>query len=253
MSLEATSYVWKYTTYTAAQSYVLLAIADVVNDTHGNRFFLGVPKLAKKTKCSERTVQRALKQFVEDGWLEEVIGGTGRGNVTEYQFYFLKGDNLPEQERVTPEVLKGDNGGMQRVTNEVSIPLLELNRTEVTQVDSLIPFEREDARFLANLLADKIVENGSKRPNVTKAWITDMDRLMRIDGRTRQQVESAIAWCQGDIFWMSNILSPATLREKYDQLRLKATQQNAKRQPKGLKAIMEVMAEEEGKKYAIQG
>ena len=135
MSISATNHVWKHTTYPAAQSYILLAIADIVNDLNGNLFFLGVPKLAKKTKCSERTVQRALAQFVKDGWLEELTEGTGRGNTTEYQFHFIKGDNLSETQRVTPEALKGDKPGTQRVTNDASIHLLELNRTQVTQFD----------------------------------------------------------------------------------------------------------------------
>jgi hypothetical protein len=133
LSIEATNHVFKHTPYPPAQSYILLAIADVVNDTHAHRFFLGIPKLAQKTKCSERTVQRALSQFVEDGWLSIESDGGGRGNTTEYRFNFLKGDNLSEAERVTNEALKGDNGGIKRVTNEVSIHLLELNRTKGTQ------------------------------------------------------------------------------------------------------------------------
>ena len=42
---------------------------------------------------------------------------------------------MTESERVTPVTVKGDKSGMQRVTKEVSIPLLELNRTQGTQFD----------------------------------------------------------------------------------------------------------------------
>ena len=72
------------------------------------------------------------------------------------------------------------------------------------------------------MLALLIEENGSKKPKVTDAWITDMDRLIRLDERTPEQVENAIRWSQRDDFWKSNILSPKKLREKYDQLRLVA-------------------------------
>jgi hypothetical protein len=44
------------------------------------------------------------------------------------------------------------------------------------------------------------------------------------DGRTEDQIHRAIDWCQDDEFWRANILSMPKLREKYDQLRLRATQ-----------------------------
>lgn len=125
MSIEAMNHVWKNTTYQPGQTLILLAIADVVNDTHGNRFFMSIPALAAKTKCSDRTVQRTLSQFVEDGWLSVEVEGSGRGNTTEYRFHLLKGDNLTPitEERVTNRAVKGDKRDF--------IPLLELNRTQV--------------------------------------------------------------------------------------------------------------------------
>ena len=124
MSIEATNHVWKHSTYTAAQSYILLAIADVVNDTYKNRFFMGVKELARKTKCSERTVQRALRDFERDGWLEDA-GIARKDQFTEYTFHFVKGDKLtpPFEVVVTNEVSSGDKSGTQVVTNEVSIHL----------------------------------------------------------------------------------------------------------------------------------
>lgn len=122
------------------------------------------------------------------------------------------------------------------------------DRTKDKDSLSLVSLGLGDALELANFLADKIASNGSKRPTVSKAWIIDMDRLMRLDGRTRNQVMSAIEWCQNDDFWRSNILSPAKLRSKYDQLRLKASQQSKSTQPKGLTAIMQIRQEEELKK-----
>jgi len=135
MSVDATNHVWKHTNYPAAQSYILLAIADVVNDAYKNRFFMGIKELAKKTKCSERTVQRALRDFEQDGWLED-SGEKRKDQFTEYIFHFLKGDKLtPPSGVVTDEVASGDRSGIKVVTNEVSIPLLELNRTQRTQFD----------------------------------------------------------------------------------------------------------------------
>jgi len=77
-----------------------------------------------------------------------------------------------------------------------------------------------------NLLADLIEANGSKRPAVTDKWLSDMERLNRIDERSWEQITRAIEWCQADDFWRGNIMSPAKLRKQYDQLRLAAQRGN---------------------------
>ena len=68
-------------------------------------------------------------------------------------------------------------------------------------------------------------------------WVADMDRLMRLDGRTPEQVENAIRWCQGNEFWKSNIHSPSKLRTKFDQLRLQAQREMTRAQPRGFSGI----------------
>lgn len=81
---------------------------------------------------------------------------------------------------------------------------------------------RAAARDLCDRLAQLIVENGSKPRKVTQKWLDAARLLVDRDGRSPQQVRNMIEWCQRDEFWRSNILSMPTLREKYDQMRLKA-------------------------------
>jgi hypothetical protein len=79
---------------------------------------------------------------------------------------------------------------------------------------------------LAELLADLIAENGSKRPN-PKAWAKDVRLMVERDGRTVEQIEKAIRWCQADTFWRGNVLSMGKLRKQYDKLRLAAAREQA--------------------------
>lgn len=83
---------------------------------------------------------------------------------------------------------------------------------------------REDVGRLCKHLADRIEENGSKRPEITRGWLDSARLLIDKDKRTEEQVHTCIDWCQQDEFWRTNILSMPKLREKYDQLRLKASQ-----------------------------
>jgi hypothetical protein len=91
---------------------------------------------------------------------------------------------------------------------------------------------RDDIELICSTLADAIAANGSKRPNITKRWRTEARLLLDKDGRTVDQVLTAIAWCQNDTFWRANVLSMPKLREKYDQLRL-AAQRTQQQHPGG--------------------
>ncbi len=83
-------------------------------------------------------------------------------------------------------------------------------------------------RGLAELLADRIESNGSKRPTVTAVWCGVIERMIRLDHREPAQVMAAIEWCQADEFWRANILSPMKLRAKFDQMRLQAQRARSK-------------------------
>ena len=143
MSIEAMNHVWKNTNYPAGQSFVLLAIADIVNDVHDNELYMSVPNLARKCKCSDRTIQRALDQFEKDGWLNKVVKNAGR-NPERFIFNFIIPEvticqtEIPEVticQTEIPEVTnltaRGDKLGNLEVTNPVSIPI---SYTKLNQV-----------------------------------------------------------------------------------------------------------------------
>lgn len=79
-----------------------------------------------------------------------------------------------------------------------------------------------DAVRLADFLFQNIRTNSPKlkTPNM-RAWTRDIDLMLRIDNRTAEEIREMITWCQQDTFWKSNILSPRSLRDKFDQLKLK--------------------------------
>ena len=66
--------------------------------------------------------------------------------------------------------------------------------------------------------------DGAKRPKVTDEWITDMDRMIRLDGRDPEQAARVIRWLATDEtsrtanFWRPNIRSPRKLRSHWDQM-----------------------------------
>ena len=86
--------------------------------------------------------------------------------------------------------------------------------------------ERESVRApeayeLAELLHQKILENKPNRiisSNWRESWAAEIDKMHRLDKREWEQIRAIIEWCQQDSFWWKNILSGATLRQRFDRL-----------------------------------
>jgi hypothetical protein len=74
--------------------------------------------------------------------------------------------------------------------------------------------------ILNNFPNNRTVSNESRDGSIQN-WAADIDRLIRIDGQSPEEVEQVIEWCQSDSFWKANILSGSTLRKQWDTLTAK--------------------------------
>lgn len=109
-----------------------------------------------------------------------------------------------------------------------------------------INFKEESQEFiLANKLYGLILENNPnvKKPNLDK-WAKDIDLMIRVDRRNVEDIIRVIEWCQRDSFWKSNILSTGKLREKFDQLILKAPKMLETSQTKPILVRRDITVEE---------
>jgi hypothetical protein len=235
-------WVWERSRAVNGSLIVLLAIVHAANGD--GEAEMSAAELAAKCRLGERTVQAAVKDLTATGELLARRGG-GRGHRTQYRvlagnpaesapFTELNpAESAPFQE--TPQNLhpaesapfNGHHRRSERNPAEsagLGIPDMFITTTgiEEVQVKPKSEIVRADVEHLCDHLADRIAANGSKRPVIGKRW-RDAARLMiDSDGRTEQQIHAAIDWCQDSEFWRANILSMPKLREKYDQLRLRA-------------------------------
>lgn len=87
--------------------------------------------------------------------------------------------------------------------------------------------------FLARKLKSYILANNPKAmpPRDLTKWCTEFDKIIRIDGRTLDDIEAVMAYSQSDPFWMANVLSPKKLREHFDKLYLQAKNPRNKASP----------------------
>lgn len=78
----------------------------------------------------------------------------------------------------------------------------------------------DEWRLSELLLAEILTRKPDFRRPALERWAREIDRLLRLDGRTPARVEAVIRWCRQDPFWANNILSPAKLRKHFDRLEL---------------------------------
>ena len=78
---------------------------------------------------------------------------------------------------------------------------------------------------LAGLLKQRILQN-NPNARLTHAqrekWALEVDRMIRLDKRSEEEIRTLINWSQSDSFWHKNILSMSKLREQFDRLTLEA-------------------------------
>ena len=105
-------------------------------------------------------------------------------------------------------------------------PITTLSKVKVSKVKTTYKDDSDEVR-LTHLLFDLIKKRDPKHrlPDIQK-WAEPIDKLIRIDGRSVQEVEQVIYWCQLDDFWQNNILSTQKLRKQFNQLALKTRKQN---------------------------
>lgn len=100
-----------------------------------------------------------------------------------------------------------------------------------------------DTIRLTQLLFDLIKERkiDFKTPDLNK-WTETMDKILRLDHRSPEIIETVIRWCQSDDFWQDNILSPIKLRKHFDQLELKMKKVEYMKLPKHTRANAQLWA-----------
>jgi hypothetical protein len=205
-------------------------------------YLLGLPDgwrinhrdLAERKLDGKAAVLTGMSELEENGYLrrttERLPDGTFRTEVHIFEEALSDGDPIPTGAPGTdypgPDEPDPDNryptgSNQPGINQEEETSLAPLDGSDLPAVLASSP-HLADAERLADLLADLIAENGSRRPTVSPTWVRDMERLLRLDERTAVQVEAAIRWSQRDDFWQSNILSPAKLRKQYDRMRLQA-------------------------------
>jgi hypothetical protein len=220
----------------ATEKLVLIALANHARPD-GTAAFPAVATISRYTTLSERAIRNTLRVLEARGVIERcddsiVAAYIRRPDKRPFGYNLLMhgGHEVPlDEERGAFDDTSGGHFTTERGAPDAPEPYK--NRTTEPSL-----FMSEAVR-LTKLLADLVEANGYDRPSTNDKSISHIEKAMRLDGRTSEQVEAAIIWaCQHD-FWSMNIRSTEKLRKHFDRLRGEA--RRTMRPLSGIREFME--------------
>jgi hypothetical protein len=182
MSVEAMSWVFRNSPYNGDHLVIHLAIADVVNDVYDNEFWIKVSDLATKARCSERSIQYALRAMEKDGLILKVDSGGGRGKPSRYRFLMETVQDLHPLETVQTDAENGANDDIAPITNSKELKESVLPTSEAIRLRRAIypsSFEAAWAAYPRKVEKQNAYAAWRKRVEDSKA--EGVDRARRID------------------------------------------------------------------------
>lgn len=134
MSAEGQSYVEDNSPYSGHFYNVHLRLGLLSNDAHNYEIYCGDEYLARKCRCSTRTVKRAKAQLIKDGYLEALFIAVGH-KPSRYRFIF-KGQEVGGHDGPLQKV-----GGHPRPSRGTSTTFTPIYRKEIKESDKPFDFE----------------------------------------------------------------------------------------------------------------
>lgn len=190
--------------------------------------------LAQVTRHSVGDLEKAVKTFKELGIIE--VMDNGAIYMSDIQTFIGSSSSEADRKREYRAKIDNDKKGVTEQSDkcpdkyppEKELELeLELERKKERTSTEI------DAEEIAIILKNNILRVNPNAKTNTNAWIKDIEKALRLDGRTRKQLLDCIDWIYSKgTFWIPNIMSGKKLREKYDQLFM---QMNSNKQPQSNK------------------
>ena len=230
---------------------VYVALSTTADREESQAWRSSVKAIADRAGVSERSVRTAKRVLTDLGLLEVDANWTVDGDRgwDSYLLHYTPADGAEHKDAGTEEVAAP--------TAEVAVFSSDQETDQVTE--SVAAFSVDSpAHQLCTQLADHIEQLGAKRPTITNTWLTDMDRAIRIDKRTPEQLAACIRWLstpnRDAQFWSTNILSPKKLRANFDKMALQArAAKQPHRAPTPIEQAREMMAQRNAARQRSQG
>jgi len=201
----------------SARKLILIKLADNANDE--GFCYPSYQHVSDHCEMSKRAVISHIKQLEDDGFLIKTGRKSKHGSSSNnYKLCISRGADSsppPSAESAPPSEISAP----PRVQNLHPEPVTLLT-CHLTLKNNVTNEFETNPELVADVLAKSILNENPKAVIKPVGWLADIDKAIRIDGRSIDDLLQVIDWIyhgQGG-FWKSNILSGKKLREKFDAL-----------------------------------
>ena len=181
--------------------------------------------------CRSEKLSKIKKELKKYGLIDEVRQGKNKPNIIYVleptlsnidvdEFNDLEASEIHGYSKIEyPDIRKSNTGNSKIECQDVrksNKSNNDLNNNDLSIKEECENFSHDsDEIKLSKLLFKKMKENNdkAKEPDYQK-WAEHIDKLMRLDKYSADEITKMIEFCQSDHFWKSNILSTKKLREK---------------------------------------
>jgi hypothetical protein len=194
----------------------------------------GRKSISTKLNISESKVQRILKTFENEQQIEQQPSNQNRLitilNWVEYQSNEQQDEQPVNSEWTTSEQPVNTNKNDKNVKNIIN--------KEYQKKYSDGCFEMQCVNYLIRSIKEEMPN--AKVPSTDIAldkWCDHIEKMIRLDKRTEDDVYKVLVFARTDPFWKINIRSTSKFREKYETLYLQMKNKNSTSQPKKQQSI----------------
>jgi phage replication O-like protein O len=183
---------------------------------HKKEDWISLSQFNLLTKLKKPNILRAIKKL---SLKKVVVIKNDNRHKPKYKFNKNYEHWKPLSKKITSKsVIKNDKRSLSKM-----IPTKENYTKENYSPNS---DEVRTAELLFNLILER--HPNHKKPDIQK-WALHINRMIRLDSRSVEDIEKIIKWCQNDEFWRKTILSAEKLRKQFDTLWIKSGFENRKR------------------------
>lgn len=225
---------------------LLLVEIDSLDNEHGcwanNSYF------AEFFNLSKDRVSRIINKLKEKGYIEVTI-------------YYVEGTKQVDKRIIKVNRSIGENNDTymnkkrEGIGENNDTPIGENTKDNNTSFNNTFNntnntrkqiYETDSIHFQLSNHFFQLIKNNNpdhKQPNLQK-WSDEIRKMIEIDKRTPEQIKYLMTWVQNNEFEMANVLSPAKLRKRFDDLVMKC-----KREKGGRNGINQPPADSKAAKY----
>ena len=194
---------------------ILLSWIAALSSNEKGACFASNEYLSKKLKVKENTIAKSISNLRKKGLIEDV-SFDGRVRLMR-SLHYRKADEIQTKKTIQTRVGKKSNPPLEKNPSPQYIDIKEERKErEVTAS----PCPSPSAQDVCSFLLEKIIEfcPSFKKPRDLKKWGLEIDRMLRIDKRSVEEIKAVITWAFANDFWRKTISSPSGLRKNFNTI-----------------------------------